>query len=266
MISISFDPKPLERSLKQLGKEHGLAVRDLMNDQMRLWCLDVARIMPPKNKKQGRQRIAKDLNQLFVPARDVTALRVLRNDYGPRLEHRVGVGNHAAMFDILAPDATLSEMHRHHEAMRDKRGRVIKAARFTHDLGKIKFANKMYVNPRRLKQFKKALVARVGLLKAGWLDAADHFAKLSHAKDKMPRWVRKAGAGATGIGSHAGRMSASGNGRIVSVNSVKYVGRHASTSLFRSAQARRERDVMKHLKKRLEGKNGLIERFNKGKV
>lgn len=264
MIQIGFDAQAMNAGLERLAKKHGLEVRDLLHDQMRLWCQDVIRILPPKNKRQGQQAIRKDMRKIFV-SRGQRYLDFMERAFGKRLWNKAGSA--AVHFDFFANDANMRTMEDFHLMSRDKRGRTRrpKGPRKVR-VGKDELPYKMHVPISQLRQYEKRLQARVGKLKAGFLPAAEYYAKLAKAKARVNVFVREAGSANLQLGSHAGRLDSNGSGRIESVNNVPYVGRHAAKSLFKRAQSRREKDLMVGVEKRMYGKNGLVARFNKGKA
>lgn len=235
-LELTLDRRSFDRALRTFSKQYGVSMREVMVDQFRLIVNQLVRMTPPKNLKQGRQSIERDLNKAFVPLDEAKALEFMEKNFKDRVPGHV--------FD------SEGDMASFHAARRGGRGKVRKSgviARF----GDLKIYDKRYVRSRDFRRYLREVNRRVGILKSGWMAAVNKFG------GKAPNFVSRHGAG---HGTAADRMDRNGNGYLEAVNKVPYIGRHRT--LLSSAVKGRERAVTQHFDRELKR---LAKQFNKSK-
>ena len=243
-VSITVDEQGFRRQVNDLARQVGLTGRTVMLDQMRLWVSDLIRKTPPKTLAQGRKRVAKDINKVFV-AVDPHDMHELRRGDILFMVHRYKNGGYAVEKDQYRPSASKGTLRRHHSNLRRKDGRVTEArggseaGRNTLDIGRWKFIDKMHIPKRLLKSYIRDTQKHVGTLKAGWMPAALAF------NAKVPNFVKK---NARRAGRFTDAMGKDGEGFLLAVNSVPYAPAKIGKLPAVTAQTR-NRDLDRQLKK-----------------
>ncbi|MDB6024011.1 MAG: hypothetical protein JWM68_234 [Verrucomicrobiales bacterium] len=135
---------------------------------------------PPRNKAQGRSRVAKDIRKLFFGVDDMAEFdkvgEAIRNNniqtVGGEPVVRLFSKKDGTVYGVdrrlYRPDATLEYMSQFHQNKRNGRGRVGEAGQSTRDIGRWKFLDVMAVPADRLKEYIKSVQDRVGRGKGGW--------------------------------------------------------------------------------------------------
>jgi hypothetical protein len=140
---------------------------------------------------------------------------------------------------------SLDEMLDHHEESRSK-----KTGRPRISFGRGGSEWRMLVNEKQARKVVTALAKRIGQVQAGWIPMIRKF------RGKMPaKWITKHPA----KGSAADNMTKKGQGYMVGVNKVPWVGRMTKGTI-EATRRTREKDLMGFARKRLER---LVEHANK---
>lgn len=113
---------------------------------------------------------------------------------------------------FFRPNATVDEMFDYHQSKRMKNGKVSTAGGRTRDIGRWKFIDQMIVSASAWKRYLKFILARVGMLAAGFNAAAKQLGV------PLPQWIKRHG---TNRGSVSVKRSF-GHFTITISNRVKY--------------------------------------------
>ena len=229
------DVKAFSLDMHRLTKQYGVGVDDVMRDQMRLWNNDVIKMTPPKTKAQGRQAVMRDMNILFEPVKDREVMYFFED-----LEDR-GV---LPTTVVINHEGNMDEMEARHKRTRTRRGRVTKSGNLGNSVewksGKLEMKNKMYVPLRSFNKYQNSKMKNIGMTKAGWLGSGNPF------NSKAPGFVMKH----IPKGEAGGRIDKKGNGTLYVQNNVPWTSQ--LEQLFAPARRTRERDMKKHLEKRIQ--------------
>jgi len=227
------DTKQFTLDMRRLTKQYGVGMNEVMRDQMRLWTNDVIKMTPPKTKAQGRGAVLRDLNMLFDAVRDPEVMYFFED-----LDDRGVLPSNI----VINAEGNIDEMAERHKRTRTRRGRVTKHMRQKQawKSGKLVMEAKMYVPQRAFNQYSRRKTKNIGLTKAGWLGGGNPF------KSKAPGWVTKQQK----RGEAGGKIDKKGNGRLFVQNNVPWASQ--LEQLFAPARRTRERDMRKHLEKRIQ--------------
>jgi hypothetical protein len=251
-LSIQFDQVGLQRAIDDLEKTKGatgLTVRWLCWDQMRLAMLDAVKYTAPRTESGGsfaeQKRIGSgaataDIDQVF--ARTNNPAVVLFENRGKQMGRIISSG---AVFEIPA-ELWKPNLEALHKRLRNRRGRTPR---------KMKQA---WVVAKDLKAYQKAVVGRVGSLKAGWLAGLRMFGSLTGGKTSVPKWIESQMV----EGTSEDRLSESGNGWAKASNTA-----HHNIAIRRDMvdfiEGKRNKDINVEMKLRMER---IAERFNAGQA
>lgn len=246
---ISLDRARWKRELDEFERRTGLDRAWVLRNSFRMLVNDLVRFTYPKNLKQGKNRVSKDLRKIFVPITDQMKL----------LEGEV-IGDQAVAFktktgavygvdrDLFRPGASTEMMRPHHQRYRRKDGRVTSArggseqGRNTLNIGRWKFVDKMHVPERTFRKYEREVWGHIGRLKAGWLAAVVKFG------GKAGEFVRRH---SLREGSATDALDQRGNGYLEAVNRVPYA-RDKISGVLRFAEQRARRNLQYRLEKTLE--------------
>ena len=196
MFEIKYDGSKAIRGLSLLARSVGMNARVAYYELMRLWINDLIKRTPPRTTKQGKDAIEGDLNKLFVGVDKRPVMEFLADDFK----------GSEPQGTIINDAGNVGRMRSYHEKHRNSQGRVRRREVKT-KLGGINFVNKMYVPGSVLRKYKKTRKSHVGTLKAGWLNAANYYARKSGGRVIAPPWVKKQ---ARRLGSKVDAMRPSG--------------------------------------------------------
>jgi hypothetical protein len=248
----------VQRNLEEVAYSAGIAVRDVLADQMRLLLQDfmAKRIPLPESAPQGRKAIDRDLNKLFVSIDQQAVLNFFEDDFGS------GELPGSVIFNFDGNESRMQGFwQKHRQKTGRKQGRVRYRGKIVATVGKWKFVNKMYVPRRAYNSFRRQLHKDVGTLKAGWVIAAQKAAAIVGRNVRIPAWVMKQAR-------KMGRFQASGIRQIQDIsisatNSVPYAAaKYQETGLMAVAMFRRQKDMFGGVNYRIQR---LIDQFNTGK-
>lgn len=247
--AITTDLKGFESQVKRFADQYGLDARDVMLDQHRLWNNDFIRLTPPKTLAQGRKAVGRDINKLFIPLSSREVLRFFAEEFGTKTSRGgVSAKNTKAAARRNLPgvifnwDGNPSRIKAWHQKHRRKgSGRVAFRSRPVRTIRDWTFASGMYVPQAKLNKYIRERQRNVGILKAGWIPAANLFGA------KIPAFVRRQGKIA---GSAQDAMGRDGSGFFLSVNRVPW--NRKLESIVKLAGRRRERDIEMNLSKRIQ--------------
>ena len=267
---IRLDKPHFFRQIDRIAKEWNLNAADIAEDQHRLYLRDLQRRTPEARAGGGlpgslkkvssskyKDPIERDLRRIFVPVRDVVALRVMKYEIlaasKGRNEWTTGVSSQGSAFELFEPDASMIQMEMHHKSQRSKvTGRVTRAGSWTRDIGRWKFANKMHVPKRTFNRYLRETKKKAGIARSGWN------AGIYSAKGK-PVSVR---ARRHGIRFGTGQVQRKKDGiRLVAENNIRWIRRYKR--LYAGADRTRKRDLERQLRK---GLDRYLDRVNKRKV
>ena len=270
MIEVDYIEGDTEKRLRKLGEKVGLTVRDMSWEEMRLSVNNAISLTYPKKKADGKNRVEKDINKIFVEmsGAEQQAEWDLPGVLGGAVAFKTKTGAvYGVDRDLYRPGASLTEMSKLHNEQRQKSsGRVTTArggsevGRNSLDIGRWKFVTKMHVKRAKVRAFKRQQVAKVGKQKAGWMPAGAYFAARSNGRLNAPAWVAKQ---EKKIGHYVDTMAKSGNGRMEASNDVPYW----STEKRVKVEEIVHRTMQKRINTRTQAQmNKIVERFNAGRI
>jgi len=251
--SIELDVRGYFRDLDRFAKNWGLSGFDVLRIQTRLYGLDLQRNTPAAKRKGGlpgglgkassskyKDPIERSIRRVGLPSKNITAIRKMRDQLGPRLE-KTGT---LRLVKILAPDASVGELVTEFKRKRRRSGRVPRQReRFVSVAGsKLKLANVMHVSRSTFRSALKVARKKVGFTKSGWNAA---IVKLGGSA-RIPGFVRALGNSQGSIQQIKGRESL----EIIMINKVPWASKFRR--LLRGPERKRAKDLDKHLAIRLD--------------
>jgi hypothetical protein len=122
-MEIGVDTASFYRKVDEFARQWGLDARTVMKNQHMLFCKDLQRWTPaarkggvPGGRGGGKDPIERDIGKVFVQARDIAAIKRLR-EVSDKMEH--GEGR-----KWFRPEMDAGEMARIHKGARGRRGGV----------------------------------------------------------------------------------------------------------------------------------------------
>jgi hypothetical protein len=232
-LTITTDVVSYRAQVEKLAKLTGRGLRDVMREMVSIMSGQLARRFPPKSKAQGTKAIKNDLNRIFITDDKVLAewdVAVEQGTTGAVASTRIFRTQTGAVFgiekELYRRNAGISEMNQHHLKYRSETtGRVSRAGSYTHDIGRWKFIDKMFVGKASYNAYVKFVAASVGSLKSGWAVATTRF----KGAKKLPLWILAHG---NDNGSVTDAMKENGDGHILFTNETPYASRWASINEF----------------------------------
>ena len=270
MLTLQIMDDRLMKALAKLDPALGVTVRDIANDQMRLWLLSLVKLTPPskalfgggmpsglKGKGDiaiGKRAVSGDLMDLFHGVMASTKSK----DIGDGMV-KITTSDDAVWTTRVvnwSRDASESELERYHKSKRNRRNHVVRlGVRKSRNVTGLTDVNRKHVKRVVLNRYIKNVQKRVGTLKAGWIPALTHYANLAKKPFTPPAWARKLQL----RGTHGGRISDRGTGMIESTNTIPYMSEKMRDSAIAATQRIRELDMQKHLTTRV---NQVAKRFS----
>jgi hypothetical protein len=257
-ISAQLDSGRLLNGIRKYAQAAGVTVQFACYDTMRLWLLDLVWKTAPwggkgvlgsyaKQRATGKGAVEHDIDKIyakFEPSKQVTW--TLKSD-GRRFVKNKETGAVIVVEpqnDMMKTDAMA--MRALHMKYRNRRGRV----KFNGD--------QVWVKKSAFRKYVKSVQARVGSLKAGWLNALNLYARLSSGSTgRIPNWIKNQ---AVHAGSHGGNMDATGNGTIYATNDAHHWKAIQQRTVVETMRVR-EKDLRGMAMKRIQR---LVNQFNSG--
>jgi len=256
MISLSIHGmEQVERRLDALAVAAGVGMQDVTHDVMRLALQNAVKLTYPKRGKDGRDAVARDINKVFEPIPTPQRKRTWTHSTVPGVVFVKT--NNGAVIKVpeynFRPKASESQIRKTHEGERQSRGKV----------GRSAAKNPKYIKRADLRRYIAKRKKRVGRLKAGWMPALEHYARLARNEPKgVPAFVRNQ---QSKEGSFSGRIGRGGIGYLEAHNEVPYMRQSNHDWIINKVDAIGQRDLDAHVDKMIHGKGGLVERFNQGR-
>ena len=235
---LTVDMTEFMRGIKKVAKGAGIGIKKVTESQMGLLATDLVKSTPPRGMTgmKGKKAIRRDMNLIFAHG-NAELIDWLWLRFGR------GKGNRL----VFNSEGNLARMKGWHKHWRRSGGKgpvrfnkqIVE--RYQNNGVAIDMSNQMYVPNSAFKPMLKVLESHVGILKATWMSA-------------VRRWRGKAPSFVTRHRSHGsayGRIDTNGNGQLVAVSSPHYRPKNM-LGLVKIAMGRRERDVKKHLRKRIK--------------
>jgi hypothetical protein len=256
--TVGFDPRAVLVQLRALGASTGLAIRDLMHDQMQLWLKEaIKRTSPPDQfggLAQGKRAVLSDTLNAFASI--PPSVKIYGPGRGNYVVYRARGGakwaSREADYLLDASDATLRARHR---SVRNSRGRIMRKR--DGRLGGLALHYQAHVRRDRLRAFIRKKQDAVGTLKAGWLPALDHYAGLAKVSPRVSAVLRRK----LQIGDAGGRIDRTGNGEIWADNDVRYARGALDRSTFMRLEGQQREKIQRYSAERIRQ---LVDRFNGG--
>jgi len=268
-----YNPGDLDSRLAHHLRDMGVSMRFMGLDGMRVILNTIMKGTPPKTLSQGRKRVAKDIGKVIVAMDErfqaQWALAIEHGVVSSDVPAQVFKTKRGAVYgvdkNLYRPNASISEMDRHHQKYRRKDGRVTEArggsesGRNTLNIGRWKFVNKMHVKKSAFRKYVRSVQKRVGKGKSGWAPALLYFGKQTGGRAVVPKYVRRHGMQ---NGRFRDTITKDGNGFASATNLVHYATA-ISRRLIPYARSRTEAYLHKATKKQAEK---IAERFNQQRL
>ena len=246
------DFRKVNRGLAAFAEKHGVTVDFVCADQMRLWLQDLVsnRVVPvPGSSVQGRRAVSDDIEEILAPIPPGATETTWAKGTGNQVLLRSRTG---AVW--VGERVTPSEAEREHKRIRNRKGRVAKYR------GNRKQDGMTVVGKRHLKQsdyrkYRRKVLAQVGKLKAGWLDALDMMARAAKTHPRYPAWLKKAP-----VVRGRGKLMHGGNGYVEATNPAPYA-EDKFAGFLPSTRMKRHKDIVNAMWLRHER---IIKQFNGG--
>ena len=212
---MKLDQAQFASDVRRMMKLTNKSMEEVLQEQAGLFVRDAIKFTPPfgkapitesftKQRKAGEVAIVRDIlgggalawersnpkaGIFTVLSDDQIAKSGKRERSGNRIVHATKAG---IVYGVDAEhwkvDAPLSELLSHHENMRSKAtGRVTSAGARTRDVGRWRFLDKFIIRQSQYAKLSKALFARVGMAKSGWVTAATQL----RGKMRLPAWITR---------------------------------------------------------------------------
>lgn len=252
---IVVDVAAFRKEIDNFAVKHNVSAKTVMYDQMRLWMQDLIKTFPPRVYSRGREAIESDIRRLFVSLDDQDVLDYFAERFGRKPPRRMGKKRGGAIqrelpgvkFNFTGDQGMMRAWT---SANRSKTtGRVKYSSHPVATIGKWTFVSEMYAPARSIKKLIREKQKHVGTLKAGWVPAADFFARKSRAGVRVPGFVRRVKSSRSGInfGTYSDEMTDKGTGYLEAVNEVPYADRWRG--LLHGTVLKRISDLTKNLRK-----------------
>jgi hypothetical protein len=190
MLDTQIDTSKFEAAMREMAKVSKKDLDSVVSQQARIMVGNLIAITPPadgkgtnltdhggidiKAKKAGESRIAADIAALFP----TTKMKPASVEQAVEAGFEWGTGKGRKIIHNYAP--TEADLHRFHQAARDSQGRT--------RTGGNRGSNMAITHAAVLRSYIKKQQARVGLLNAGWINAAR---ELGTAKRATPAWITR---------------------------------------------------------------------------
>jgi len=268
---LELNSRQFKRQIARFARDHNVMFRDVMYDQMRLYCLDLSRRFPPSKKLFSRSEFAaiktatgaKSERRLGERAVEIGIKSTIypmspdelawANEFGISALKGMAAGKRmlkrkdgtvwlvdAQIYKPNASPAELEKWHnRHRSTVTGKTSREGKMHQWDRTIGRWKERRILHTTPSALSAYIKRKKKDVGKLKGGWVAGIMRFG------GKLPaKWISRHASGMAG-----GAISQSGNGVLWATNTVPYASRYKRVQQF--ALVVRRKDLARQAKKRL---------------
>ena len=260
---VDVDTEDVQRMIERAAKSVDITVADVLYDQAALAGEDLIKLTPPSKKLAGKKgvsdmaigkaSVSSDLAKAFgvIPQGAVSWERNGRTYY------RNGDAVWSVSQSLSKPRASVDEMAKHHHKLRSTRGS--KAGRVGGARGELR-ADAMMVKQSKYRAYKRAVLKRVGRMKAGWIAGVIAASTKTNRKTQYPKALDKVRAL---VGNEGGWVDAAHAPQpyVEIYNSVPYFPAELEQRLEEYASANRKRDIAKNMRKRLDK---LAARINAG--
>lgn len=213
------DTSELELAIQRFAANSKRGLPDIILQQSRLLCEDLARRTPPNtwNGKDGKEAGEKAITGDLFGGREVNMGGFMvktqgffivgnydtaaKDQDGRRREGGVLEGFITSLFTnkegvvygvekhLYRPNASVQEMLAHRDRYRSKStGKMSKAGLRTRDVGRHVFIDRMVVRKSAATRFLKVLHKRVGFMAGGWASVARRLGRISR---DFPAWIRR---------------------------------------------------------------------------
>lgn len=247
MIAARVDFSMLAHAIDRFRTEYKLDINMILADQMRLACNDAIRKTPPghpgaslaEQKRAGQGALESDVRNIVRDKDDIAATWPHPKDSNMEMVRTKSGSVFAVPKDGTPAKVTKAVIRAHHMVHRDARTGRVKGGGVRRRVGNVWYYPAIFAKKSTLGGYLREAKRHVGRLKAGWLPAAEHWARKCNGEVKAPAWVRKAGRGE---GSASGKFSAL-IGVFRSRNAVPYAGYKISAGLIDAITRTREKDM-----------------------
>jgi len=254
----------------QLGKhlqEHGIGMQRIGRDIMRTLGMNLIKFTPPKNLKQGRQRVDSDIKKVIkaMPPQYWEAKDILNLPDDANVLMHKAKGGAVYLVDKVQhmQAASKGQMSKMHQSARLKSGRVTTArggsdvGRNTINIGRWKTSPWMYTEEANRASYIRFRQKSVGKLKSGWAPGANYFARVTGGPRRIPKFASQTRHGKHG--RYVDAFTPSGGGYGILHNQAGY-GVRSMNKAVRLAHAQARRYTEKATPKQIEK---IVERFNR---
>jgi hypothetical protein len=269
-VQATVDATKFQAALERFAATSKKSFAEIVMQQGRLLCEDLARITPPNNYKGGDGKLAGEnaiTGDLFggrtvdvggFRAKSLGFFIVSDGKWKKRDEIVSAFTNkngqvYGVEQRLYRPGASVQEMRAHRDLYRSKAtGRMSKAGLRTRNVGRHVFIDRMVVSQAAANRFLKQLHKRVGYMAGGWATAAQQIGRISRG---FPAWIKRHGSPGEARLDQAGEnISLSLTNRAVYRNTLADVTRRSRTAVAGRVYAMTAQ-VEKYL-------DGAVRRFN----
>lgn len=259
MISLdSVDMSGLEKKIleKSIAMKKGLGAS--MKEEMGLLCLSLIKYTQPfgmgdKAKQMGESAIKGDLTGhrakggsvrgdgyggvfFIIPDKYATSAVFEPSENVMRLFVKKTGEVYGCDVSLWKVNASISELHAHHESLRKPDGSVTQAGYSTRDIGRWKFVNKWVITSTQFQNYLAFIFPRVGYAKGGWATCAR---KLGRPNTDVQGWIKNHPSPGSVIDK-----TKQDSPSITIINEVNYTGRVLSESAKKLAIKERETKIV----------------------
>ena len=166
----------------------GKNARETIRTQGRLIGERMVSFTPPRNQKQGKDAVRRDIEKIFLGIDDDQVDDKLHFVLKGNTDVvRAYVDRQGTVFGVARenykPDATQDELSAFHQSQRDQRGRVSGGGRKPQDMGRWKFILMFVTRQSTLAGYIRSVQARVGSGKGGWAEGVIELG------GRVPQWI-----------------------------------------------------------------------------
>lgn len=255
-IEIRIDQFAWTKEYQELSKAFDLLLwetkrdaLDVLMDQARLFCIDLVHVTQPwgrgtDSKKKGEAAVTRDIRRAYLTDEDIYFLiagdsdRIAKYFYYLIKNRKLKRAREVAReYGIDISQAF--DNGKHHQKVRNSRGRVTQNRRFKDDA---------YASPAKLKRYTNKVKKRVGLAKSGWAAAAEDLKRegLKSGMRKVPRWVSRHKAGKRSGSAKISKQK--GLDTVLLANHVPHIRHNIDSYAVRQALASRHKAIIKLLR------------------
>src|SRR5579884_778173 len=186
-LSVTTNSPEYRNALIKWMATFGKNARESIKVQGRFLGERLIAFTPPRNQKQGRDRVRKDIQKIIMGIDDEQFDKIHYVLKGDTNIVRAFVNKQGVVYGVdkqnYMPNATAEDLSKFHQAQRDQRGRVSEAGQKTRDIGRWKFITMLVAPQGVVADYIATVSDRVGRGRGGWAEG------VLRLKGKVAQWV-----------------------------------------------------------------------------